>query len=185
MSDHRIRTSLCARRQGCLRRAAGIVLSLMMAGAGAATAQHSAIPTPTDLRQEGAQAARLGKPVMILFSLPDCSYCVTIRRNYLAPLALSAQASERQIVRELVISSDAPMLGFDGERTSARTLATHYGARFSPTVVLVDGAGDLLAPPLIGGDVAGMYGAYLDAALATAQAALSARALSTPQGRAQ
>jgi hypothetical protein len=40
-------------------------------------------------------------------------------------------------------------------------------------VLFVDGSGKALAPPLVGGDTAGMYGAYLDNRLAASRAQLA------------
>jgi hypothetical protein len=126
------------------------------------------------LQHDGREATQRGKAIVMLFSLPGCRYCEVVRRNYLAPLARQAGSADRYLVRELEMASKARLAGFHGERTSASALAQHYGVRVAPTVVLLDGAGNLLAPPLVGGDVSGMYGAYLDSALAEAAAKLAA-----------
>jgi hypothetical protein len=68
------------------------------------------------------------------------------------------------------------LAGFQGERTSAKVLAARYGLRVAPAVVMLDREGRLLAPPLLGGDVAGMYGAYLDRTLDEARAKLAGAA---------
>ncbi len=55
-------------------------------------------------------------------------------------------------------------------------LAARYGLAVAPSVVMLDRDGKLLAAPLLGGDVAGMYGAYLDRALDEARAKLAGAA---------
>jgi thioredoxin-related protein len=127
-----------------------------------------------DLRAAGHVAASRGKPVVLLFSIPDCQYCLVVRRNYLAPLTRAPQEAERLVVREVELNGDLPMTGFGGEKTSGSELARQYGVYVAPTVVVLDRAGKLLAPPLMGGDVAGMYSAYLDRTLDEAQAKLNA-----------
>ena len=125
-----------------------------------------------DLRADGQLAANRGKPVVLLFSLPDCQYCLVVRRNYLAPLTRAPQEAERPVVREVELNGDLPLTGFLSERTTGSELARQYGVYAAPTVVMLDRAGKLLAAPLVGGDIAGMYGAYLDSALEEAQAKL-------------
>jgi thioredoxin-related protein len=148
---------------------AGVAAILAAAGADGAT-----LAAPIDLHADGAVAAARGRPLIVLFSLPDCHYCEVVRRNYLAPLAALPHEAQRPVVRELELTATAPIAGFRGDKTSGAALASKYGVRFAPTVVMLDRDGVLLAPPLVGGDVAGMYGAYLDRALGEAQAKLSA-----------
>lgn len=150
-----------------------VLLAACATGSGAA-AQHTALPAAADLARDGREAARRRVPVVVLFSLPDCSYCETVRRNYLLPLAREGEPGRRPIVRETGLASSAPLRGFDQKAGSGKALAARYGIRVAPSVAVVDGRGRLLAPVLEGGDVAGMYGAYLDQALAGARRALAA-----------
>jgi hypothetical protein len=141
-------------------------------GSGAA-AQHTALPAADDLARDCRDAARRRVPIVILFSLPDCSYCETVRRNYLLPLARDGEPGSRPLIREAGLTSTAPMHGFDKQDSSGKALAARYRIRVAPSVAVVDSAGKLLAPVLEGGDVAGMYGAYLDEALSGARRALA------------
>jgi thioredoxin-related protein len=121
-----------------------------------------AIAPAFDLHADSALAHRQGKPLLLFFSLHGCQYCEVVRRNYLAPLLRDASPP---VLREADITSEQPITGIDGRPTSPKELAAHYHVRVAPTVLLLDGRGELLAPPLVGGDTSGMYGAYLDSAL--------------------
>lgn len=147
------------------------MLAACAAGSGAA-AQHTALPAADDLATDGRDAARRRVPIVILFSLPDCSYCETVRRNYLLPLSREGAPARRPIVREAGMVSTAPLDGFDSQASSGKALAARYRIRVAPSVAVLDSQGKLLAPVLEGGDVAGMYGAYLDEALSGARRAL-------------
>ncbi len=140
---------------------------------GAYAADAAALATPTDLGTDGAHAATHGNPLVILFSLPECCYCAVVRRNDLAPLTRMPRAADRLVVRELELTGTTPLAGFHGEQVRPSELAARYGVKVAPTVVLLDRDGRLLAAPLAGGDVAGMYGAYLDRALDEARASLA------------
>ena len=111
---------------------------------------------------------------MILFSLPDCSYCETVRRNYLLPLGREGKAASRPVLREAGLASSASLKGFDQRPISGKALAARYRIRVAPSVAVLDSGGRLLVPVLEGGDVAGMYGAYLEEALSGARRALDA-----------
>lgn len=129
--------------------------------------QPGLLPAATDLHADGVQAARLRKPIVILFSLPGCSYCAVVRKNYLAPL-LHATAAARPIIREVDISADTRVIGFQREALSHSELAAAYRVRVAPKVLFLDGSGKPLAEPIVGGDVTGLYGGYLDNAFVEA-----------------
>lgn len=154
----------------------------MLAGAAGAAPAPASLPAASKLGLDGHLATQRGVPVVILFSLPGCSYCETVRRNYLIPLAREGTAQQRPLVREADMSSMAPLRGFRQEASSGKALAAAYNIRVAPSVVVLDGRGKLLAPVLEGGDVAGMYGAYLDNALAAARGALAGAAAQSSKG---
>ncbi|KQV80916.1 hypothetical protein ASD15_13590 [Massilia sp. Root351] len=141
------------------------------AGTSAATPPASLPPVPLalDLQRDGIAAARTGMPLVLFFSLPDCRYCHTVRHSYLAPMQHSPY-----VVREIEVGGSLAVTGLDGAATTHAALARRFGVQFAPTVLFLGPAGAELAPPLKGGDTAGMYGAYLDARLATARHAISA-----------
>ncbi|WP_182915654.1 thioredoxin family protein [Massilia cavernae] len=137
-----------------------------------AAAAAPAVPFATDLRSYATESARSAAPLVLFFTLPDCAYCHTVRHSYLAPL-VRGEGGRRYVVREIVIDSQRKVAGLDGKAATHRALAQRFGVRFGPTVLFVDGVGKALAPPLVGGDTAGMYGAYLDARLAEASGRLA------------
>lgn len=152
--------------------AARALLGTFLAAWTVVAAAAPAVPLGTDLRRDSGAAARSATPLVLLFTLPDCAYCHTVRNNYLAPLG-RGEGGQRYIVREIVIDGKRKAKGLDGKATTHRALAQRFGVRFGPTVLFIDRSGKALAPPLIGGDTAGMYGAYLDARLAGARAQLA------------
>jgi hypothetical protein len=148
---------------------------LLFAFAPAALATGGMLQQPSDLRWEAALVQRWGEPLVILFSMPDCSYCPEVRTNYLAPLARGAAGKPGPVVREIDISSTQPMRGFHGETLTAAQFSRSYKIRVSPTVLMLDQDGTVLTEPLVGSGMGGFYGAYLDRALQSAQALLQSR----------
>lgn len=151
------------------------LLCCSLVAAGLVAAQPVAtLPSSSDLKVDGAEAKRHGKPLILFFSLPGCQFCHVVRQNYLLPLMRTDAARQRPVIRELDISSTRSVKGFDGSPATQHAIALQYGIRVAPTVVFVDDRGKLLVQPIIGGDVAGLYGGYLDKALSDAAKALSA-----------
>lgn len=123
---------------------------------------------PADLAADASLAATRGVPVIILFSLPGCHYCDVVRQNYLVPMQRDLPERQRPVIREVQINGGATFAGFGRDATTHAAFARRYGVRFAPTVVLLDGSGNILTPPIVGGDTTGLYGGYLDNAFGEA-----------------
>lgn len=141
----------------------------------AAAAAIAPVPPAADLQGDSRLAAGAAMPLVLFFSLPNCRYCHAVRHNYLAPLLRGPDsAREGYVIREVEVGSSRAATGLDGLATTHAALAQRYSVSFAPTVLFVGADGEMLAPPLKGGDTAGMYGAYLEARFATARQAAKA-----------
>lgn len=141
------------------------------------------LPVPSDLRQEALLVQQKGRPLVVLMVIPDCPYCEEVRVNYLMPLVRDSAPAERPIIREIDVTSNTPMRGYAGEALTQRAFAERYKVRMTPTVLMLDKAGNLLAPPLVGSGMAGFYGTYLDRAFAQADQALQRAGASQGQAK--
>jgi hypothetical protein len=146
------------------------------------TPQLSTLPFLKDARQDSAVAQRAGHPLVILFSMPGCSYCPEVRDNYLLPLAREAAArpGSAPLAREVDITSQDSLIDFDGKAVESRQFSRRYQVKATPTVVFLDEHGQPLVQALVGSGMAGFYGAYLDSALETARQRISQGAGKTP-----
>lgn len=134
-----------------------------------AWAKDTALPVPVSLTAAAQAAAAQGEPLIILVTLPGCPYCELVRRSYLLP----GRAQGRLHAWQLDITNrTAPLVGFDGQPTTARAQLLAWNTRFTPTVLFIGPQGQTLAEPLEGVAVPDFYGAYLDERLATARLAL-------------
>lgn len=147
--------------------AAGVLLA---ATAMPAPASPAHLPPATDLAAHGTEAARRGEPLVVLVSMPGCSYCDAVRRNYLGPQAAAGEIA----VRELDMTADTPLRDADGSLTTARAWARAHQVQVAPTVLFLDRQGRAAASPLRGMQP-DFYGAYLEQALHQARAAVASR----------
>jgi len=124
-----------------------------------------------DLRAVMAQVRKRRVPLLVLFSTPGCPFCHEVRRSYLAP-RVAEQAklpSPTLVIREIDISSRAPLIDLQGRRTTQAEFASQLNVRMVPVVALFDDRAQLLGDPLVGIDRAGFYEAYLARAIEAAE----------------
>lgn len=82
-----------------------------------------------------AQAKVRGLPLLMVFSQPGCSYCDLLKEQVLSRPQFEAAARGRVVLADLDIVADRASMGRFRE----------YGGRATPTLVLVDPAGGLIA----------------------------------------
>lgn len=116
-------------------------------------------PLPSSLHEAGGRPDLL---YVVLFSLPDCPYCVAVRQGYLPALPDDPRFRERVRIREVGIGSTKQLIDFDGEKTSHADVARRLKVKFAPTVLFLDASGQPRAEALLGGDSVGLYGGYLE-----------------------
>lgn len=128
-----------------------------------------ALAAPLAALARGPLDSRLSEPgartdliYVVLFSLPDCPYCVAIRDGYLPALPEDARFRARVRIREVSIGSPRTLTDFDGSTAHHADVARRYGVKFAPTVLFLDSHGKPRAEPLLGGDSVGFYGGYLE-----------------------
>lgn len=119
-----------------------------------ATAQPvmRALPQAAELQQDGAQSAASQRPVILFFTLPGCSYCRIVRYDYLLPMMRGRRDDEQPLIREVSVTGERRLTGFDGQQLTESELARRYKVAMTPTLMLVNAQGEPLSAPLVGGD---------------------------------
>lgn len=143
-----------------------ILLILLLAGPAISAEAETGtrVPLTTDLQADAALARARGIPLLIMFSLDDCPYCMVVREEFLDPMQLSGDYRNKVLMRILKMDGDF-VTDFDGRRVPVDDLAVRYGASVAPTVILLDHHGQMLTKRLLGITTPDFYGGYLDAAI--------------------
>ena len=149
-------------------RLCALVAAMLLA---AHTAAAGPAALPGNLHEAGGRPDLL---YVVLFSLPDCPYCVAVREAYLPALPDDPRFGERVRIREVSIGSTRQLIDFDGTKTSHAEVARRLRVKFAPTVLFLDASGQPRAEALLGGDSVGLYGGYLDKRVTQALAAIPA-----------
>jgi len=124
-----------------------------------------------DFRHEAAAIAGRSLPLLLAVTRESCGYCAQLRREFLAPMIRGGEYADKVRIRELMMEPDTAVTDFAGKATSTAQIAAHYGVTITPTVLLLDSAGNALRPPIVGISNAEMYGFYLDQAITQAVSA--------------
>lgn len=146
---------------------AGLALHTLTAGA-----QGADLPAAVDLRADAEQARRANGPLIVLFSRRDCTYCETIRRTYLKPLAGDARYRNRIVIRQINQDSDAALTDFRGETTTHARFASSEKIKLVPVVAFYGRDGKRLVEPIFGTRLPDFYQSYLEEAIEKSALAL-------------
>ncbi len=122
------------------------------------------VPVSTNLQVDAAIARARAVPLLLMFSLDDCPYCMVVREEFLDPMQRNDDYRDKVLMRILKMD-EAYITDFDGSRIAVDDLALRYGASIAPTVVLLDHQGKLLTERLLGLTTPDFYGGYLDEAI--------------------
>lgn len=137
------------------------------------TCYGQGLPVAKDLQQD-ATALTSTQVLLVMVSQHGCSYCTLIKEDFLRPMLRNPKAQQAVMIRELKIDQTRPIIDFDGSQRSAAQVASRYSATLTPTILLLDDKGTLLAPKLVGISTPEFYGYYLDTAIESAQQARKA-----------
>lgn len=142
----------------------GPILAWPLPAAAAAPRQDIPLTPALDLQAEARQAALTGFPLVLMFSRKDCPYCITVRRDYLAPLSRIPRFRQ-VLVRQIDQDKDTPLKDFQGRPTTHAAFATREKIRLVPVVGFYGPEGQHLSEAIIGARLPDFYQSYLEAAL--------------------
>lgn len=126
---------------------------------------HVTVKQGSDLTVESKQARENKVPVLILFAMEQCPFCMVVEEEFLKPMLRNAEYGKKVIIRKVKIDSTASLRDFSGKQRDAGEFSEDYNVSLVPTVVLVDAEGKKLAPSIVGLSNRYYYGGDLDNAI--------------------
>jgi hypothetical protein len=126
------------------------------------------VPVAKNLQQEGRLAQSQQLPILLTFTSLVCSYCELLEQDFLQPMLLGGDYSDKVIIRKLELYQGATVIDFNGQSVTASELADRYRVFVTPTLLFVDGNGRELAERMLGINTPELYGGYLDNCIETA-----------------
>jgi len=126
------------------------------------------VPVTDDLHADAEQATRARLPLMLVFTGVVCSYCDLLEEEYIKPMLLGGEYTDKVIIRKLVVDNGSRVTGFSGQRIETADLAHEYGVFVTPTILFVDPDGYQLAERMVGINTIELFGGYLDQCIESA-----------------
>ena len=133
------------------------------------------LPVAHNLKLDGEAATAAKKPILIFFNLTGCHYCRGVLREVIVPMFRNAEWRAALQFRQVTVDDGKALVDFDGQTIDNIAFARKRKGTFTPTVMLVDGNGQLLGDPLVGIANFDFYGAYVDGLVNSAIAEMKAR----------
>jgi thioredoxin-related protein len=147
----------------CAQRAiSAMILACVMA---APAVYADPLPLAIDLAQAVRTAREQRIPILLAFTLKNCPYCATARRDHLEPMRASEKWRDKAIMLELQIDGPQSLRDFAGNVTTARDFARRFAVRRVPTVIVFNDSGKPTATPLVGLSSGDFYSLYLEQAV--------------------
>lgn len=126
------------------------------------------VPISDNLQQDGAHAQERRLPILLSFSAIDCPFCRQLEQDFLGPMLISGEYTDKVIIRRLILDDGSQVTDFDGRRQPVSRVAGRYKAWLTPTIVFIDGTGRERAERIVGINTPELFGGYLDACIDTA-----------------
>lgn len=132
------------------------------------------IPVLQNLQTDGQTSQQRQLPIVVLFSATHCSYCSIIKEEFLKPMLISGEYTDKAMIRVIEIDSSDEITDLDGKPISAEAFANRYDIYLTPTLAFFDAKGNELAPRMVGVTTVDYYGGYLDDAIDASRQRLQA-----------
>ena len=116
----------------------------------------------TDIRKTAKLAKAANLPILMMFGTDECPYCALLKEDFLIPMIISGDYTDKVILREVHISSRAGITDFSGKKISMSEFASRYQVTLFPTMVFIDGDGQVLVKNIIGVTTPSLFGGTLD-----------------------
>jgi thioredoxin-related protein len=124
------------------------VLCAVLLLAAALPARAAEVPdwfaeTMLDAREEAADAAKAGKRLMLYFWLEGCPYCERMTEVTFRDPAVLDRMKRSVVPVGINVRGDRDIAWTDGQTLSEKRLAAALQVRGTPTIVFLDGAGNV------------------------------------------
>jgi thioredoxin-related protein len=127
-----------------------------------ARSSETEISKVVDLSKDSVQASDERLVILIEFASDSCEYCRLLEEEFLKPMLIDRDYSEKVIIRSVSLDDHRAFRGFDGELTTANLFSSKYDIEVTPTMVFLSANGDELSDKLVGIWSIDFFGGFID-----------------------
>ena len=103
------------------------------------------VETLLELPDDAAQAAKSGKRLLLYFGQVGCPYCKELMQTSFTQKAIVDKTAKHFLPIAFNLFGDREVTWFDGKVRSEKELAKHLKVQFTPTLLLLDEKGNIIA----------------------------------------
>jgi len=115
-----------------------------------------------DARDVAQLAESRNLPILIMFGTDECPYCELLKEEFLIPMIISGDYTDKILLREAYVEAGASIINFSGKEVTIDDFISQYEVRLFPTMVFVDSKGKQLVEKIIGITTPSLFGGTLD-----------------------
>ena len=119
----------------------------------------------TDLQKTAQLSKSKNLPILIMFSTEGCPYCELLKEDFLLPMIISGDYTDKILLRELHVSDTDQIIDFKGHKIDSYDFARKYVVKLFPTTIFIDSKGLELTPKIVGVTTPSLFGGRLDSAI--------------------
>lgn len=115
-----------------------------------------------DIRDAAQLAGDKNLPILLMFGTDECPYCELLKEDFLVPMLISGDYTDKVIIREVHIASEFDLIDFSGNIITIGAFSARYKVTLFPTMVFIDNSGLPLVENIIGITTPSLFGGTLD-----------------------
>lgn len=119
----------------------------------------------TNLNQIINTKKKQSKVIILYVSSPFCRFCKKLEKEILIPLLKSGDYRDKALLRKFIIDSKQPIINFNKQSQSPKSLMREYNVTITPTLLFLDKNGNQLSESIVGYSNDEFYWYYLDMAI--------------------
>ena len=112
-------------------------------------------------------------PIVLLIEQSGCHYCEIVSEEFLHPLQNSNRFKDKAIFRRISLDSGETITSLNNTDITTDAFCEEYGAKFTPTVLFLDGNGNSLTQKILGMSSRDYYGYELEKSILKAYQSLN------------
>jgi len=121
------------------------------------------LPLISDIRQEAKTAQNNNLPMLIIFSSDHCPFCDLVKEDFLKPMLISGDYTDRVIIREVNVDAGSSIIDFNGQPIPSDSFTYRYNVSMFPTMLMLNYQGKTLSHRILGVNTPEMFGGRIDA----------------------
>ena len=123
------------------------------------------VKTTDDFTQIAKISKARALPILMVFSSTGCAYCVLLENDFLRPMLISGDYTDKVIIRKVVIDQVGSVRDFNGKRILSNAIVGKYNISVTPTILFLDSHGHELTKRMVGVGTVDFFGGFLDQAI--------------------